>query len=333
MLRVWLGQAARSRTLPVVVVFGAVSVFLLWLARGGDAYGSNLALNLGSEFVGTLVVIFALTPIIRRAERGRVREHRHLDFGWYIGRVKTATMSIRILHTFSRLLLPPHDQRFLAAATDLLRRGGTARILLMHPDSVAAAQRTAELAGRGDVASQSRRNLQTLDVFHRALDPALRQRFEVRLYASSPSLHVYCWDDRLLASFLPIGRLSGDHAQLEVSEDSPLGGFVTERFEELWDRSTPVDDYWRTRVTIADASYTPRFLLVGERYYLADPEVVAHIARAGGDGLRAVLHHAPDRSFRVSVLVDGDDEAVEVRSRFEEKYAAPETVFVALVPH
>src|SRR5262245_4659927 len=111
LLRVWMGQAARSRTLPVVVVFGSVSVFLLWLARGGDAYGSNLALKRGAEFVGTLVVIFALTPIIRRAERGRVREHRHLDFPWFIGRVKTATTSIRILHTFSRLLLPPHDQR------------------------------------------------------------------------------------------------------------------------------------------------------------------------------------------------------------------------------
>ncbi|MFG1609244.1 hypothetical protein [Actinoplanes sp. NPDC049265] len=334
MLRVWLGQAARSRTLPVVAVFGAISVLLLWLARGGDAYGSNLALNLGSEFVGTLVVIFALTPIIRRAERGRVREHRHLDFGWYIGRVRSAGLSIRILHTFSRLLLPPHDQRFLAAAADLLRRGGTARILLMHPDSVAAAQRTAELAGRGDVAIESRRNLQALDAFERGLDPGLRHRFEVRLYATSASLQVYCWDDRLLASFLPLGRLSGDHAQLEVSEDSPLGGFVTERFEELWDRSMPVDDYWRTTVTIAgDAeqrSYTARFLLVGEQFYLADPEVVAHIARAGAATVRAVLHDAPERSFRVAVLADGDEESAEVQSRYLEKYDHPETVFVRL---
>ncbi|MEV6632468.1 hypothetical protein AB0M54_17145 [Actinoplanes sp. NPDC051470] len=335
MLRVWLGQVVRSRTLPVVVIFAAVSVFLLWLARGGEAYGSNLALNLGSEFVGTLVVIFALTPIIRRAERGRVREHRHLDFPWYIGRVRAAASSVRILHTFSRLLLPPHDQRFLAAATDLLRRGGTVRIMLMHPDSVAAAQRTVELGGRGDVATESRRNLQTLNEFHLGLDQALRHRCEVRLYSTSASLQVYCWDDRLLASFLPLGRLSGDHSQLEVSEDSPLGGFVTERFEELWDRSMPVDDYWRTRVTIADPgeerSYTARFLLVGDRFYLADPEVVAHIARAGASTVRAVLHHAPERSFQVTVLPDGDDEAAEVQSRYVEKYDHPETVFVRLV--
>lgn len=333
LLRGWVAQGLRSRTLPVLVVFAAVSAFLLWMARGLEQYGSGLALNLGSEFIGTLVVIFALTPIIRRAERGRVREHRHLDFGWYIGRVRTATTSIRILHTFSRLLLPPHDQRFLAAATDLLRRGGTARILLMHPDSVAAAQRTAELAGHGDVATESRRNLQTLDAFHRALDDTLRHRFEVRLYSTSASLQVYCWDERLLASFLPFGRLSGDHAQLEVTEDSPLGGFVTERFDELWERSMPVGDYWRTPVTLTDGTsrhtYASRFLILDDGCYLADPEVVAHIARAGGDGLSVVLQ---ERAHRVEVLTADHPDTARVRVRYLQKYDHAETVFVRLHP-
>src|SRR6188768_3562203 len=105
--RVRVARAFRSRILAVLVVFAALSATLLWLARGSADYGPNLAMNLGAELIGTLVVIFAITPIIRRAERGRVREHRHLDFGWYIDRVTTATTTIRILHTFTRMLLPP----------------------------------------------------------------------------------------------------------------------------------------------------------------------------------------------------------------------------------
>jgi hypothetical protein len=122
----------------------------------------------------------------------------------------------------------------------------------------------------------------------------------------------------------------------------------------------PVNDCWRTRVTIADEaeqrSRAARFLLVGERFDRADPEVVAHIARAGAAtvgavlhdapqrslrvavlhdaperSLRvAVLHDAPERSLRVAVLADGDDESAEVQSRHREEYDQPETVLVRL---
>lgn len=333
-VRVRLAQGLRTRTLPVLLVFTALAAVMLYLARGAAEYGTSLAMDLGAEFIGALVVIFALTPIVRRAQQGRVREHRHLDFSWYTDRVMTAARTVHILHTFSRLFSPPFDQRFFDAAAGLLRRGGTVRVLLMHPDSVAAGQRTVELDGRSDVRQESRRNLQRLEKFRRSLDDSVRARFQVRLYTASASIQVYQWDERLLASFLPLGRLSGDHSQLEVSVDSPLGVFVTERFDELWGRSVALTEYWLARVTLTDesgrAEYSCRFVEVDSRQYLADPRIVAHLARTRNSAVRVESARSPGVLCQVDVVTDGHPDAAAARTGFLEKYGQPETVFVRL---
>lgn len=278
-LRLLREQAMRAPVLGVLALFVALSVASLVVARGALQYGQNLALNMAAEFIGAATVIFALAPIARRAQQGGVREHRRLDFSWYTDRVVTATRTVRILHTFSRLFAPPFEQRFFAAAAALLRRDGTVQILLMHPDSVAAAQRTVELRGHGDVGRLTRQNLRALDAFRLGLPGELRRRVEVRLYAASASVQVYQWDGRLLASFLPLGRRSGDHAQLEVSVESPLGDVVMERFDELWEQAVPLDEYMTVRLTMTadggEKDYRSRFVAVDGTYYLDDAKIVA----------------------------------------------------------
>jgi hypothetical protein len=275
-LRVLLEQTLRARTLAALGVFAGLSAAMLLLARGAVQYGQNLALNMAAEFVGAFVILFALTPIVRRAQQGGVREHRRLDFEWYTDRVLGARSTVRVLHTFSRLFAPPFDRRFLRAANGLLHRQGRIQILLMDPDSPAAAQRTAELEGRGDVGLEARRNLRVLDGFRRGLDDGGRQRFEVRLYSVSPSVQIYQWDNRLLASFLPVGRRSGDSARLEVTVESPLGTFVQERFDELWGPAKSIVEYTTLGLTISDGSagprdYQARFVTVDGCHYVADP--------------------------------------------------------------
>jgi hypothetical protein len=336
-LRVLVDQTLRARTLAALGVFAGLSAAMLLLARGTAQYGESLALNLAAEFLGAFVILFALTPIVRRAQHGGVREHRRLDFEWYTDRVVGARMRVRVMHTFSRLFAPPFDRRFLRAAHGLLRRQGRVQILLLDPDSVAAAQRTAELRGHGDVSLETRRNLRVLDGFRHGLDDVLRQRFEVRLYSVSPSVQIYQWDNRLLASFLPVGQLSGDSAQLELSVESPLGVFVMERFDELWRQAKSIEDYLTLRLTIKDGSagardYRARFVTADGRYYVADHQVMAHLARCRDRHVEARLAAEPDRTYTVDVVAEESEQASAARAMFAEKYDRPEPAFVRLAP-
>jgi hypothetical protein len=334
-LRAQVRHLLRARPLAAFAVFVAVAVAMLLVARGIPQYRQNLALNLAAELVGTFVILFALTPIMRRAQESGVREHRRLDFDWYTDRVRGAMTRARILHTFSRLFGPPFDRRFMDASVRLLGAGGHVQILLLHPDSDAAVQRTAELSGRTDVAQQTRRNLRLLAEHRQSLDKHVRHRFEVRLYATAPSVQVYQWDNRLLASFFPVGRLSGDHVQLEVSAESPLGYFVTERFDDLWARSTALDDYMSLTILVSDSmgkgEYSSPFVVLDGRHYLADPQVIARRGRNDNDVVvRATLRHVPDETYVVDFVDEGSRLADRVSVRFEEKYDRRETAFVFL---
>jgi hypothetical protein len=335
-LRVLREQALRGPVLAVLGLFAALSVVSLLLARGAMQYGQNLALNVAAEFIGAATVIFALAPIARRAQQGGVREHRRLDFSWYTDRVVTATGTVRVLHTFSRLFAPPFDQRFFAAATGLARRRGSVQVLLMHPDSMAAQQRTAELRGHGDVAQLARQNLRALAAFRRDLPDQLRRRVEVRLYTASASVQVYQWDNRLLASFLPLGRRSGDHAQLEVSVDSPLGDFLLERFDELWEHAVPLEDYMTVRLSVTaggtQREYAARYVTVDGAYYLDDAAILAQLARERNRTVHAALTLEPARTYRVEILPDESAGLPDARSRFTEKYDHPAPVLVRLTP-
>lgn len=334
--RVELNQVLRGPILAVLLIFAALSAALLFAARGIPQYGQNFALNVGAELVGAFVILFAVTPIVRRAQNGRVREHRRLDFDWYVDRVTGSTTGIRILHTFSRLFMEPFEARFFRAAGDLLRRHGRVQILLLDPDSPAAAQRTAELRGHRDVGREVRRTLHRLAAYRQSLDEHLRSRFEVRLYTASPSVAIYQWDERLLVSFLPLGELSGDSAQLEVSVASPLGDFVAERFSELWQNSAPIDDYLALRLVSSDngqpREYTPRFVTVDGEWYVADSHLIARLARSRHDVVRVVRPDAPEQAYQLDMVAEDAAVAALLSGLFMEKYGRPEPVCVRLVP-
>jgi hypothetical protein len=326
-------QVLQARTLAVLTAFATLSGLTLVLARGAASYGPNLALNLAAEFIGGFVILFALTPILRRAQQGGVREHRRLDFQWYIDRVVTARTSVRVLDTYSRLCSPPFKDRFLQAALELLQRQGRVQVLLMDPDSRAAAQRTAELAGHGDVGRNTRDNLRVLNEFRDKLDEPQRSRFEARLYNSSQSVQINQWDDRLLASFFPTGGGSDDSAQLEVSIDSPLGSFVSKQFEELWQHARPIDDYMSLQLRVDDGNggvreFRPRFVIVKDDYYVVDQEMIVLIALNRGRSLRAVLVGPPERNFLVEVVENHT--AADARALFQEKYDQSNTAFIRL---
>ncbi len=337
--RKWVGQRLRPKIIVALLLITALAGLLLWQALGIPQYAQNLALNLGADLIGAIVIIFVVSPLITRAQHGRVREHRRLDYDWFTDQVLGATADIRVLDTFSGLLDRPGTVRFLRIAREALQRRAQIRILLIDPDSLAAAQRTSELGDgrRSDVGREVLRNLKVLERFQHELDEQLRLRFEVRLYSASASVTLYRWDDRALVSFLPIGRLSGDGTQLEISTSSPLGEFVGDRFDELWRHGKPLSEFLALSFTILDRGGNQRrfrapFVHVDGHYYIDDPEVLIELAVHGSDTLRAHLPHQPAVNYHVDAFAGEPDLRASVTAHYDEKYERQARAFVRLRP-
>ncbi|WP_157631279.1 hypothetical protein [Catelliglobosispora koreensis] len=325
--RVWWARLSRAfglRSLLVVVIFGVPTALALSYAATSSDYSQNLALNLGSELIGSFLILFALTPMLRRAQRGQVVEHRRMNYDWFNDRLFGARKRAKILHTFSRIFGPPFDSDFFKAVDALIRAKGQVQILLMHPDSPAAGQRTEELRGRWDVAKEIRANLLRLNQYQQQRG---LEGLEVRLYDESPAVTLYQWDDQGLIAFLPIGGLSGDTIQLEISMESGLGGFAARQFDELWQVSSSFADYQLMPVTVGAKTYRPRFVILDSTSYLADGRLIADLARGGESTVQA-----GGQVLRAEVVPGESTLEAELNRLSQEKYGRKEDAFVALVP-
>jgi hypothetical protein len=269
----------------------AAILVLAVLAAPVSDYWQNFALNTAADLIGAVFTIFVITPIIERAGNSRVREHSELDYALFLDRAQRSVRVLRIMDTFSNLLIEPFAPRFETTVRDALERGVSVRILLINPTTLAAEQRQLELGHADELRSMLERNLETLHSLRQTFDerggPRGRGKaaeFEVRLYSSGPDITLYRWDDRALVSFFPVGKLSGSSTQLEVSVDSPLGAFVSNRFQAVWRSSAPFQAL--TAVTLNDdrieRTYLVRFVdLEGERY-VTSKRVVRFMNRAVG---------------------------------------------------
>ncbi len=336
--RRWVVQILRPKIVLAAGIIAALATLLLWQARGISEYGQNLALNLGADLVGAIVTIFVISPLITRGQQGRVREHSRLDYDWFTDQVFHATSDVRVLDTFSGLFDRPGTQRFFRVVRDSMARHAITRVLLLNPDSLAAEQRASELSGvsRDDIRREILRNIHTLDRFQRGLEEPLKQRFEVRLYNASASVTFYRWDDRALVSFLPIGRLSGDGVQLEITVSSPLGMFVSERFDELWDHGTKLAEFMMMDLALRDRTgvhrYECPFIAVAGALYLSDSRVLARIAGARDAHLRASVNAEMTFTYGLDVIASESDVHTTLVAHHMEKYGRPADVFIYLRP-
>lgn len=163
--------------------------------------------------------------------------HPRLDYAWLAKQMRGAGR-IAILNTW----IP--EVSFLAQPlADALAHGTVVQVLMLHPDSHAAALRTTGLRGsdealfhEGQVRHGVRQSLDVLgSTIAGSLDAAGRSRLQVRLYDSLPSIAVYAVDERALVSVFLHGKLAVESPQLEVHGTSSLiGGAVAGEFATLW---------------------------------------------------------------------------------------------------
>ncbi|WBB68597.1 hypothetical protein [Micromonospora sp. WMMD812] len=249
------GRTARQRRAFVVAgaLLGVAAAMLLaaWRSTG---FLSDLLLNLGASVVLAAISYVIFDPLFEEARKARVQEHLSFDQAAFVARLHHSGRRVRILDTWTILLEHKHRDDTLAAVRAALQHGAQVQLLLLDPDCTAAQQRSEELERqRVNVPRQIRANLRHLAAFQQSLPPELKPRLQVRIYDASPSIQLYQWDGQALISFFPIGKLSFNVPQLEVDMDSPWGGFVHARFEELWEHeqaTLSLDDYWSTTVTL-----------------------------------------------------------------------------------
>ncbi|MFD8304949.1 hypothetical protein ACFV29_21785 [Streptomyces sp. NPDC059690] len=339
----WLIRALRTprrpQSLTVLALLAVVAGLLLWRAAGMDSYSANLALNLGTDLVGVVVTVFVIGPLISRAQEGRVREHTRLDYEWFAAQVHGSTANVKVLDTFSNLFGPQFSERLFRGVRAATAHGARVQILLLDPDSLAVILRGRELGEQSaDIRRDIMRNLRTLDRFARQLDEQSRSLLEVRLCSTSPGVTLYRWDERCLVSFLTVGRLSGEGVQLEVAVRSPLGTFVEQRFDELWQQGKPMERFTHLPVTLVDAAdgrreFTCRFVFVDDCPYVEAPDLVTYLARRRLDQLSA-HSEALGRGRAHEVIVVDDRSALheQLIQHFAEKYDAQAAAFVELRP-
>jgi hypothetical protein len=316
----------------------AVAVVLLGLGRGIDQYRQNVMINVGADLVGAIVTIFVITPIVSRAGEGRVREHSRLDYAWYVDRVAGATSTVRIMDTFSNLLDGPHTMRFFQAIELALERQAVVQILLLDPGSLAATQRAHELDDP-DVYREIMSNLRALYSFRTTVLPvSLGRNFSVRMYAVSPSITVYRWDEKVLVSFFPVGKISSQGVHLEVAVGSPLGEFVNERFNSLWTVSKDLGRFMRLPVTLVDAAVAAQhleveFVHLDGRFYVGDSRMVAQLARRRTGATLVYSHYDRQVLNELTVVDDTQPELlVTLSDQFLEKYGRSVEIFMSLEP-
>ncbi|RAG83716.1 hypothetical protein DN069_20685 [Streptacidiphilus pinicola] len=326
----------RRGTLLIAAAVGLLVGLCLWFARGLPDFRENLLLNMAPELVTTLVTLLVIQPVLTRLEEERVREHLRLDYPSFCDKVAQTGDIVCVLDTFSYLLSGATAMRFAEAARSAIRRGATVRILLLDPDSLAARQRSHELSA--DVRREVMRNLRELRHLEARLPQDQRERLQVRVYAAAPSIQLYRCGERMMVSFYPVDRLSGEGQQLEVRVTTPLGSFVSERFAELWSRSRTVNEVLTRQVQFVD----PNGGEAGEVMWL---EYIDDDGACFFSDSRLVLELARHRDRPVSVRLDGDagqehelaliaddegDLLARLRAGFTEKYGVDAEVFVRL---
>ena len=167
---------------------------------------------------------------------GLTRLHRRLDSRTLVENMRGARV-IAILNTWI-----PDLNTYAHALLEALEDGARVEILMLHPESSAAALRSAALPGsskarfhENHVRLGVRQCLATLATIADALGDDGRGRLRVGLYDSLPSLAIYSIDGRATVSVFLHGRLAVDGPQMEIAgADTLLGATVFNELQTLW---------------------------------------------------------------------------------------------------
>lgn len=342
---IWAYLQRRKAYVWIAGGLGAVVALLLVLAAPLPDYGKNLSLNLGADLIGTIIVLFAVSPFLNRADLQRDMVRDGFDRAGFIRQAADARREILILELWTDLLQGTYQDRFLESLRQALRQQVKIKMLLLSPDAHAAEQRADDLLRQTNVVADILDNLRVLHEFvHSRIPEVHRRNVDVRIYSALPPVQMYQVDTQVIVSFYPVNVTSWNATQYLTSPDSQLGKFVGDKFDELWKARTTrtLDQFWETTVVVdsgADRkSYRVEFVISEESTYISGQPIVAANAENGISGLlvrtfddNVVGESVGSGPFSLVTVEPATTEYHAVRELFLRKYGRDDHVILKLV--
>jgi hypothetical protein len=317
----------RWRSAAALLAIVGVSVALLVAAYAGPLtqFGEVL-INLGASFLGVVLTVLAIEPIIRRSQQPEEIVRSSFPYEAFLNGVERASYKVRILGAWPYVMDQPWRQRFLAAIEGAAHRRVRIEILVLDPASKAAEQREDDLGGQFDVAAVIGDVLRSLRDLEAKLSAVDRDYLDVRVYATLPPARMYRWDARVISSFFPMGNaVGGDVKHYETSAMSRLAQFVDEQFELLWrdDTTRTLDDYLEVTLVLGGRRHlAAHYVTMDGDVFVESPKLttpngaVSIRTREGG----RIPFADEDARFTLVPVPDDDDRRPEVLVSFRNKY-------------
>lgn len=234
----WVKAHAVSLISTMFLTLGTVFFFLAFTI---STY-RDIFLNLGTEFIGGVLLLITYAAV-----QTHVKQRQGIDYfalEYHLNRVRRR---IRLLTTFSYMFC---DEKSIGTEVDsaqvmrcrkVLNNIARQRtyvdieILVLDPTSEAAKARAKDRLNI-DVIQCIWDNLFQLHHWMTRYSPeeGNRQALKVRVFNAIPRLSIIQWDDTLSISFFERDKPVSLSRRSEFSIEQPLGRFLSDTFDELW---------------------------------------------------------------------------------------------------
>ncbi len=251
---------SRLKVWHVLVVATLVSLALLGAAGNLRQNLPGILINMGTGILGAVLTFLLLNQFLPSILNADGRRKQGISYQELAGHVRTSRKRVRILSTFVYPLTShPEYQPQRKALVDalnhaLLNQGDLeVQVLLLDPFSDAARQRDEERTD-DDVILRIQENLSELHrLKHDRYYGQAFSKIEVKLYDRLPPLSIFQWDGRASMSFYPRYEVIHKTARFEFSMDTPLGMFMRDTFENVWQdvKTIDLDEYIYLTIRIA----------------------------------------------------------------------------------
>lgn len=250
----WRWNRSRTTLIALIVLSFLIVGFTAVASATGfhDGLVPAFSLNAACDLLGAAIFLFLIEPIVRSAVIG-IRAHPHFNAPRFRQRVAAARHTVRILDTSSQVVLadPERQFRFREALRKAVDNGAQVMILLMSPASDASRARAQQLRGRYpnlDLDLNITQTIKQLREYKQALGDHDGSRLQVRLYTTPPPFILYGADDVLIYTTVPNDAIADDSPQVEVNDQSLLGGYLIDGFDDLWETSRELDGLLEVRL-------------------------------------------------------------------------------------
>lgn len=298
-----------------------------------------LLVNLGSNLLGSVFAFIAFNIVERKLKH--LEEQRGVELDGFnqsefISNIaRSENITVQIMDTWMSLLenTQLHDKGFLEKVNNVIEESVNNhniefQILLLDPENIELVDaRSKEI--NVDVERELYLNIRSIQrIQERVKNRA--GKFNVKLFSSTPSLAMYICPPSITVTFYRLGQFASSGKQLKLTIDSPVGEFIIDRFEEIWQSETTRDLdsclYIEVEVVERQESYRVKYINSEQGFWIQSSALYRDIANVPD------LHIRFGEDLFVADATIGSDLPERIQDLFYYKYPQYSELFFQLHP-